>query len=254
MSNIPAAYRHQSFESIDSTNRYALEAAKDGRAGNLWVTAGEQTAGRGRRGRHWSSEQGNLSASLLLIDPAPMKAIGQLPLVAATAVHRAISGMLSPVQRAELTIKWPNDVLWGDQKICGILLESTTLLNGKQAVVIGIGINCRNHPETTEGLAAADLLQYGYDISPEQVFERLAHHLDERLSVWNAGLGMPEIRDDWLLRARGVGQPVVARLPDEDVYGTFEQLDDQGALVMRLPDGKQRVIYAGDVYWPGAVR
>ncbi|TLP49012.1 biotin--[acetyl-CoA-carboxylase] ligase [Cohaesibacter sp. CAU 1516] len=254
MSNIPAAYRHLSFKSIDSTNRYALDAARDGRAGNLWVTAGEQTAGRGRRGRHWSSEQGNLSASLLLIDPAPMKAIGQLPLVAATAVHRAISGMLSPVQRAELTIKWPNDVLWGDQKICGILLETTTLLNGAQAVVIGIGINCRNHPETTEGLAAADLLQYGYDIAPEQVFERLAHHLDERLSVWDGGDGMAEIRDDWLLRARGVGQPVVARLPDEDVHGTFEQLDEQGALIMRLPDGTQRIIYAGDVYWPGAIR
>ena len=255
MSNLPASYRHIAFKSIDSTNPYALDAAKDGKAGNLWVTAGEQTAGRGRRGRHWSSEHGNLSSSLLLIDPAPMKAIGQLPLVTATAVHRAVCGMLSPVHRAKVTIKWPNDVLWGDQKLCGILLESTTLPNGSQAVVIGIGINCRNHPETTEGLEAADLSQCGgYDISPEQLFERLTHHLDERLSVWNRGEGMAEIRDDWLQRARGVGEPIIARLPNEEVHGVFEQLDEQGALIMRLADGEHRIIYAGDVFWPGAIR
>ena len=253
MVKLPSAYRHVSFDSIDSTNKYALQVAKDGEAGNLWITAGEQTAGLGRRGRPWSSKQGNLFASLLLIDPAPMSAVGQLPLVTATAVHRAITDVVPPHLRAGIMIKWPNDVLWGDQKLCGILLESSGLATGQQAVVIGIGVNCRTHPDTTEGLAAADLSQSGFDVAPEVLFERLAFHLDERMSVWNAGAGMAEIRDDWLARARGVGGPIVARLPNEEVHGTFERLDEQGALVLLLPDGNRRVIYAGDVFWPGAL-
>ena len=79
MTNSSHSYRHVSFDSINSTNKYALSAALDGEPGNLWVTAKEQTEGRGRRGRAWDSREGNLFASLMLVDTAPMKALGQLP-------------------------------------------------------------------------------------------------------------------------------------------------------------------------------
>ena len=228
-----------------------MSAGANGEAGNLWITASEQSDGRGRRGRPWSSNQGNLFASLLLVDPAAIKDIGQLPLVCAVAVHRAVSDMVPPHLRAPLSIKWPNDVLWDNQKICGILLESSTLPSGQQAVVIGIGINCRTHPDTTEGLSATNLSQSGYDISPDAMFERLALHMAERLTCWNKGQGLADIREDWLRRVRGLGQAIVARLPNEEVHGIFEQLDDKGGLVMLLPNGTRRVIYAGDVFSPG---
>ena len=250
MISLPDSYSHIAFDSIDSTNRYALEAAANGEGGNLWITAGEQTQGKGRRGRPWSSERGNLFASLLLIDPAPLKAIAQLPLLSATAVHRAISDMVPPMQRAGLMIKWPNDVLNGEKKICGILLESSTLRSGHQAVVIGMGINCRTHPDATDGLGATDLAAAGYDVPPDDLFGRLAFHMDERLACWRAGQGIGEIREDWLRRARGVGQPIIVRLPDEELHGTFERLDEQGGLVLLKDNGQREVIYAGDVFWP----
>lgn len=253
MTKLPSPYRLESFESINSTNKYALDAAMRGEEGKLWVVAEEQTDGRGRRGRAWASQKGNLFASLLLISRAPMPQIGLLPLVSATAVHRAVCDVVPPHIRGDVMIKWPNDVLWGDQKICGILLESSTLPSGLQAVVIGIGINCRTHPDTTEGLAAADLSQSGYDVAPDVLFERLAVHMDERLACWDEGAGLAAIREDWLQRARGVGQPIVARLPNEEVHGIFERLDEQGALVLLMADGTRRIIYAGDVFWPGAL-
>ncbi|SNY93725.1 BirA family transcriptional regulator, biotin operon repressor / biotin-[acetyl-CoA-carboxylase] ligase [Cohaesibacter sp. ES.047] len=251
MVTIPESYRHIAFDTIGSTNQHALSLALKGEAGNLWVTAGEQTSGVGRRGRAWSSEPGNLFASLLLIDPAPMRGIGHLPLLTATAVHRAVEDVMPPHVRARLRIKWPNDLLWGDSKICGILLENMPLGDGRQAVVIGIGVNCRKHPDKTEGLSAADLSQTsGYDVAPESLFERLAAHMAERLSVWDRGNGLGLIREDWLYRARGVGERVVVRLPNEEIEGLFERLDESGGLVLRLADGSDRVIYAGDVFWP----
>ena len=252
MTNSSHSYRHVSFDSINSTNKYALSAALDGEPGNLWVTAKEQTEGRGRRGRAWDSREGNLFASLMLVDTAPMKALGQLPLVAVTAVHRAIMDVVPPLLRGDVTIKWPNDVLWGDRKICGILLESSTLSSGMQAVVIGIGINCRTHPDSTEGLAAADLSSSGFDVSPDALFERLCLHMDAQLTVWDRGAGLAAIREDWLSRARGVGTKIIVRLPNEEISGLFERLDEDGALILLLPDGERRAIYAGDVFWPKA--
>ncbi len=248
---LPEPYRLVTFDSIDSTNQYALDAAQRGEESGLWICAGEQTAGRGRRGRHWSSEHGNLAATLLLIDPAPARQVGQLPLLTATAVHRAICELIPPHLQPALRIKWPNDLLWGDQKICGILLEGTFLPDGRQAVAIGIGVNCRTHPEVTDGLKAADIAQTGYDVSPELLLERLIGQTADRLAVWQRGENFAAIRQDWLSSARGLGQQVVARLPNETVEGTFEMLDEDGALVMRMADGETRVIYAGDVFLPG---
>ena len=251
MINLPQPYRLVSFDTIDSTNKFALDAAKQGEENGLWIWAGEQTAGRGRRGRHWSSEKGNLAATLLLISPAPPNLVGQLPLLTATAVHRAICDLIPPHMQAALKIKWPNDLLWGDQKICGILLESAFLVDGRMAVAIGIGVNCQTHPDVTDGLKAANIAQTGYVVSPEQLLDRLIWQMADRLTVWQNGSNFTTIREDWLASARGLGQHVVARLPNETVEGTFEMLDEDGALVLRLANGQVRVIYAGDVFLPG---
>lgn len=252
MSNLPARFRHTELDSVPSTNKIALEAALSGDPGNLWITATEQTEGRGRRGRAWVSERGNLYASLLLINPAEMKELAHLPLVVATAVHRAVCDVMPPNERAGITIKWPNDVLWGNDKICGILLENSISAKGDRAVVIGIGINCGTHPDQTDGLGATHLSRGGFSIDPKALFERLANHMAERLDIWDQGRGLALIREDWMGRARGIGKPIVARLPGEELHGTFERLDEEGGLVLLMDNGQRRVIYAGDVFWPDA--
>lgn len=136
--------------SIGSTNAELIARVEAGKAGEgrLWLTAGEQTAGRGRRGRSWSSPAGNLYASLALIDPAPPEHVGLLPLVAALAVRDAVAAELEGVE-ATVALKWPNDVLIEGAKCCGILLEATVMPDGRQAIVIGCGINIGAHPLDT---------------------------------------------------------------------------------------------------------
>ena len=139
-------FRHTALGDVGSTNTECLTRARAGDPGLHWITAARQTAGRGRRGRPWMSEPGNLYASLLLIDPAPMERLHSLPLAVAVAVQRAIQGVM-PVGSRPVTVKWPNDVLIAGKKTCGILLEGEGLPGGHHALVIGCGINIAIAPD-----------------------------------------------------------------------------------------------------------
>src|SRR6266481_4556190 len=121
---------------VDSTNAQALRLARAGERGPLWIVAKTQTAGRGRRGRTWVSEPGNLYASLLLTDPAPPERFPELSFVAALALHDAIGGR-TPGLASRLVLKWPNDLLIDRNKFAGILVEGEGV-----AVAIGVGVNC----------------------------------------------------------------------------------------------------------------
>ena len=130
-------------EVLGSTNVEALKLAREGERGPLWIVAKRQTAGRGRRGRVWISEPGNLFASLLLTTEAPPDHRPQLSLVAALAVHDALVE-IADVLKPRLAIKWPNDLLLDGGKFAGILVEAEGGEEG--AVAIGIGVNCVSHP------------------------------------------------------------------------------------------------------------
>src|SRR5947207_10376488 len=109
-------------DALDSTNSEALKLAQGGERGPLWVVAARQTAGRGRRGRNWVSQPGNLYATLLLTDPAPAERWPQLSFVAALALRDAVAA-LAPALEARVAIKWPNDLLLDGAKVAGILIE-----------------------------------------------------------------------------------------------------------------------------------
>ena len=139
--------RHIALASVDSTNAECMRRAVRGEAGDLWITAASQNAGRGRRGREWVSPEGNLHASLLLIDAADPRESATLPFVASLAVAQSLENLSEG--RIKPSLKWPNDVLIGGRKVCGILLEASSLPGGAHAVVIGIGVNCRSCPDET---------------------------------------------------------------------------------------------------------
>ena len=111
------------FDTVDSTNAEALRRACAGTRGPLWVVAAAQSAGRGRRGRAWTSPPGNLYASLLLVDPAPAAVAPQLAFVAGIAVRDACIARRRPGLADALALKWPNDLLCRGAKIAGILIE-----------------------------------------------------------------------------------------------------------------------------------
>jgi BirA family biotin operon repressor/biotin-[acetyl-CoA-carboxylase] ligase len=240
-------YRRLALDEVGSTNTVALERAHAGDPGRLWVTARRQSEGRGRRGRAWVSEEGNLYASLLLIDPAPRQRLGTLPLVAAVAVYRALRPLFSRTPQA-LAIKWPNDILVDGRKINGILLESQALADGKMAVVVGCGVNCRHHPDNP-AYPATDLADCGFDVATEDVFSALAAAMAEMLEIWARGAGFAAVREAWLRAARGVGEPVTVNMHDGPLHGVFEDIDADGYLCLAMGDGQRRLVSAGDLFF-----
>jgi BirA family biotin operon repressor/biotin-[acetyl-CoA-carboxylase] ligase len=217
---------------------------RQGEHGPLWITAERQSAGRGRRGRKWSSVAGNLHASLLLTDPGPVEHWPQLAFVAALAVHDAVVEV-APQIRPKLELKWPNDVLLAGAKFSGILIEG----EGKEeegAVAIGIGVNCTAHPAAA-AFPATDLAAAGASVAPAALFAALSVKMPGRLAQWNRGNGFATVRADWLARAAGLGESIRIGLADRELAGRFEGIDDAGCLVLIAPDGAKEVVAAGDV-------
>jgi BirA family biotin operon repressor/biotin-[acetyl-CoA-carboxylase] ligase len=245
-----AGYRLIAHETIDSTSSEAIRLALDGDPGRLWIVAGEQSNGHGRRGRAWLSPNGNLAASLLMPVGRQGAATATLGFAAGLALDAAVCAV-APELAGKVNLKWPNDVLIDGAKVGGILLEAVSPPDAPDGVVIGIGVNTRHAPE---GLPypATSLAEHGSEVEAETLFAALAEAWVEQESLWNAGRGFPAVRERWLTRAAGLGAPVSVRLGAERISGTFETIDHEGRLVVRLPAGTARSISAGDVYFGNA--
>lgn len=239
-------WRHVEERDVSSTNDYCLQKARDGAASGFWVTAERQTGGRGRRGRTWVSEGGNLYASLLLNNPAQRENLGTLPLVAALAANFAIKKALSS-SAAEVKIKWPNDVLINGAKVCGILLESEVVSKDVTSIVIGIGINVSHHPRQAL-YKTTSLNELGVSVYPQELFAHLFDEMKYVLALWDQGRGLPAIRDLWLENAAGIDEDIKINLPNDVLHGRFIGLSEDCNLILRQEDGDEIKIAAGDVF------
>lgn len=245
VARMPPGYRVMHFEDIDSTNAEAQRLALSGELGPLWIWADKQQQGRGRQGRSWISEAGNLYASLLISTAVGPQEASGLSLVAALAVHGVIQALLPDPSVLEL--KWPNDVLLAHHKVAGILIES--LSGGLGMIfVIGCGINLTEAPGETRYGATA-LSRYGVELSSDGALEMLASFMDRWLKLWDAGRGFEAIRTHWLRYGKGVGGQVQIALGSELLEGRFEGLGDGGALLLRLPNGHLRSVLSGEVQY-----
>lgn len=242
-----AGFRHESLGDVTSTNSLLLERARAGETGGLWITARRQTGGRGRRGRPWASEPGNLYSSLLLIDPGPPHALGTLPLAVAVAVHDAVRAVL-PASAEPLEIKWPNDILIGRKKSAGILLESERLADGRQAVVIGIGVNIAFRPELTQ-YPVTSLAEQGAAAGPDELFAHLFQAMAELLHLWQGGAGVAAVVARWRQAACGIGEKITVNLPNRSLSGLFAGIDSEGLLLLDTGADKPIAIAAGDVFF-----
>jgi BirA family biotin operon repressor/biotin-[acetyl-CoA-carboxylase] ligase len=195
-----------------STNAVARELAQGGAPHGTLVTAGVQTAGRGRQGRTWTSPQGALLLSLVIRDPEPL-----LSLRAGLAV--------ADLAGAAARVKWPNDVLVEGRKVAGVLVEGRPV---ERWAVLGIGVNARNEPPP--GAAALG-------IDPDEALRRLLAALEHRLSDDGTLVALRE--RDALLGAR------VAWAGGE---GTGAGIAEGGGLRVRLDDGGEIVLDAGEVH------
>ncbi len=232
------------FDAIDSTNAEAARRAGAGDGGPVWLRAATQTAGRGRRGRSWTSAQGNLFLTYLGAFTQPPGTLALLSFAAALAVADAADHALG---RAAALVKWPNDVLVVGRKVSGILLESGALADGRTWLAVGVGINVVTSP-TDVGQPVAAL----NDLSPAKpaTADGVEALLRRRLAFWAAAFerdGFEPLREAWMARAHGLGAVAVARLGAEEVTGVVRGLSPDGALELELPDRGMRRISAGEV-------
>ena len=250
---LPSPYQLVELDCVDSTNAEAKRLGEEGAPDCTIVWAKRQTSGRGRRGREWVSDSGNLYFSILLRMPYPMTDMSQLSFVAANAVADAVS--VAAPRGSFVNVKWPNDVLLEGKKVSGILLEGEPDIDRGcfKYMVIGIGVNIATHPVIEDGVYPATSLAAegaaGEGLSVEKMLDTLAKRFLAGLATWR-NLGFGPIRRHWLARAKGLGGPVTVRLPNEVIDGIFAALDENGALVLHLDGQPNRVITAGDVFIP----
>jgi BirA family biotin operon repressor/biotin-[acetyl-CoA-carboxylase] ligase len=244
---ISAGYRLAVFDSVGSTNSEAMAQARAGERGPVWFVTTEQTAGRGRRHRPWVAPRGNLAASVLeTLDVAPATA-ATLGFAAGLALEAALRSVASAPSLG-FSLKWPNDVLAGQAKLAGILLEAEAIPGKGLAVVVGMGINVVAAPEGTP-TPATSLRMLGVEISAEQLFTALSDSWTDCRGVWDGGKGFDEVRRRWLALAVGLGQPVAVHTGQTIVSGIFDTIDDAGCMIVRISTGDRIPISAGDVHF-----
>ncbi len=222
---------------VDSTNAEAARLAP-GLTGPAWILAGEQTAGRGRRARAWASPRGNFHATLVLRPDMPPARAALHSFAASLALRDALVA-LTDLPDA-FTLKWPNDVLLNGGKLAGILLESGSHGAHLTHLAIGIGVNLIAAPDPSmldEGaVRPVTLLQEtGLRIPPETLLDHLAPAF--ALRAVQLAEGFAATRADWLSHASHLGQPIRARTARDTRHGTFQTIDDTGALILQTPDG-----------------
>ena len=245
---LPPAYRLIALGEVTSTNDEAQRLAAEGAEDGTLVWARAQTRGRGRSGRDWASAPGNLFMSLVLRPDCPLSEAAQLGFVAALAVKDGIGSVAPP--GVEVTFKWPNDVLLGGRKGAGILLESKTTAEGAlDWLILGIGVNVASYPEEAR-FPATSLRFEGAppDIDAETLLVAVSRHFLTWVNRWLDD-GFAPLRQAWIAHAKGLGEEIEVRLPKETLTGVFETLDEEGALILCLPDGAKRRITAGDVHF-----
>ena len=233
------------YDELDSTNAEAMRRVRAGKARDEWIVATRQTAGKGRKGREWISEEGNLFATRLLHAACPRVRAPELSFVAGLATHDAV--VLSVSETPNVACKWPNDILLNDKKVAGLLLETEGSGEVADWVAIGIGINVANAPDTVIFPATCITAEDGKSNAHE-----VLRHLNERMEFWlgkwrRQGFGI--IRQAWLSAAAHLGDSISVRTDGESILGRFADLDAHGALILELDDGGTRTITAGDVFF-----
>jgi BirA family biotin operon repressor/biotin-[acetyl-CoA-carboxylase] ligase len=261
---IAEGYRLDAHHTVGSTNALAIEHARAGDPGKLWVVASRQDSGRGRRGRAWATPEGNLAATLLVVSGRDLQRAATLGFVAGLALTDALEAVMPPGVRvavapdgasgaggARFELKWPNDVLAGGAKLSGILLESTMVSDDRAAIAVGIGVNVAAYPEDVP-YPATSLRALGAGCDAATLFLALADAWSETMRQWDEGRGLERIRRRWLSRAAGLGGEVAVRADGRIVRGVFETIDEECRFIIREDGGGRIAIAAGDVHF-GAV-
>jgi BirA family biotin operon repressor/biotin-[acetyl-CoA-carboxylase] ligase len=231
---------------VGSTNDYAKKlAAYDAGEGTV-VVAETQTAGHGRRGRRWISPRGGLWFSLILRPEIRAAHAAKLVFVAGLAVAETLRKLYG----LKVETKWPNDVLVDGRKICGILSEMNSIGERITFVTIGIGINAnfaKNILPEELGEGATSLMdELGRKIQLEKLLKVLLENLETTYEVFKEG-AFDSLLSEWKKYAAFLGRKVEVEYDNEKLCGVATDIDDEGALLLKLDDGTTKRALVADV-------
>jgi len=243
---MPAGVGALFYSECDSTNSVASAMAASETKGPVWIAAGRQTSGRGRKGRVWDSEEGNLYSSFLFAPALQASDMAALPFVVALALRDAF--IVAGCAAERVHCKWPNDILINNKKAAGVLIESSAKAGGRlDHIVIGIGANLKFSP--TEAIFPATSLyeENGCSLSPKEFLVGLAATLKNRLDSWDLHNFSP-IKEEWTRAAWGLGATRTINTALESFDAELMGLDDEGGLIVRLPDGTLKTVVTADIF------
>ena len=233
------------FDSIDSTNTEALKHARRGADEGTCIIARQQTAGRGRQGRIWTAPRdAGLYLSIVLRPRLDAKYLPLITLAAAVAVFDTLAQL-----GIDADIKWPNDILVYEKKICGILAETTETERGL-AVIVGIGINLTSQNFPSELMDTATSLEsvLNRPVTFSELEEPLLKYFDHWYSRLHEPDGASTIIPEWGSRSTYFhGKQVRVMLTNETITGVTDGLDTNGALRVKKVNGELAIVQAGDV-------
>lgn len=233
--------------SVGSTNKFAYTLATQGRKEGTIIIAEEQTRGRGRMNRHWDSQFGKgLWFSIILRPTVHAVKAGLFPYLAGVSVAQAIENKTGFTP----SVKWPNDLLLNDKKFCGILSEIEFINNRIHFIILGIGINTdhkmNDFSEVLRHHATSLRIEIGHKIDRVSLFAEIINLLEQHY-YYAIEYGFEMIISSWKKRCPLLGKNIRVFLQDHPYYGKFEDLDENGCLLLRSRDGELKKIVAGDL-------
>ena len=233
------------FDSIDSTNTYGKNNADHLMDGTI-ILSEEQLAGRGRRGKDWSSPKGTgIWMSVVLKPDIPPTEGVKTTQIAAAAVCKAIRDLTG----LDALIKWPNDIVVNGRKVCGILTEMAGQLNKIDYIVVGIGINVNNteFPEGISAVATSLQIEYGKKIDRKELIVRIIKNFEALYHSYIENLNLTEVVAIVRDYSAVIGKEIKVIHGALERIVTVHDIDEEGFLIVESGDGKREVIFSGEV-------
>lgn len=233
-----------SYDEVDSTNDVVWRLGEQNAAEGACVFAEHQKKGRGRLGRSWSAPKGKSVLFSVLLRPAlPPSEVSKITLVAAVSVAKTVARFCGKTPG----IKWPNDILFENRKLCGILTEMSAELDRVKFVVLGVGVNANalRRELPVEAVSLKEIA--GKAVSRVDFARKLLKQLDEDYAALKAG-SFDELARTWEEFSVTSGRRVVATVMGRKIHGQAAGIDSDGALWIRKDNGLQERIVAGDVH------
>lgn len=232
------------FETIGSTNLFAKKLVKEGAEEGVVVVADVQSGGRGRKNRTWSSPEGGLWFSIVLYPKISSQSVMLITMASSISVAQGIE----EITGINSVIKWPNDLLINEKKVCGILTEIDAEMDSINYTVVGIGINVNNELEKELQKTATTLkLEIGTQVPKVELLKSILKSFDEKYSRLISG-DCDFIRDSWLSYSNIIGKKIQVQDEETVATGKVTDIDDSGCLILNTENGNVRIV-SGDVIY-----